>query len=680
NGPKTVTVEFELIPGTQYDLTASVTGGNGTVSPTSGTYDEGTVVTLTATPDAGYRVYAWTGTDDDALTENNNTVTMNGPKTVTVEFELIPGTQYDLTASVTGGNGTVSPTSGTYDEGTVVTLTATPDAGYRVYAWTGTDDDALTENNNTVTMNGPKTVTVEFELIPGTQYALTMAVSGNGSTIPSVGDHNYAEGEVITISAVPDSGWQFDIWNGDVADPNLATTTVNMDTDKTVTATFTESGVIYTEDFEDYPAGADPVDWLDTAADNSMLEDDSLFKIFDLSGNKVFGTTSILANIHSHYIGAVIDTLSSYEYTGRMRMTTAGSGIGVTFFSEYPQADAYYRLRRHMDNSFHIAPHGTSITGGTTDTGVVPLSNVWYRFRIQVEDTGTRTEIRARVWQDGTSEPSVWQADAYDDSATRLISGTIGVWSFTSGSKYWDDLTVNSGSPPATQHDLTAGVTGGNGTVSPTSGTYDEGTVVTLTATPDAGYRVYAWTGTDDDALTETTNTVTMDGPKTVTVEFELIPGTQYDLTASVTGGNGTVSPTSGTYDEGTVVTLTATPDAGYRVYAWTGTDDDALTETTNTVTMDGPKTVTVEFELIPGTQYDLTASVTGGNGTVSPTSGTYDEGTVVTLTATPDAGYRVYAWTGTDDDALTDTTNTVTMNGPKTVTVEFELIPGTQY
>ncbi|MCD4798729.1 MAG: immunoglobulin domain-containing protein, partial [Methanosarcinales archaeon] len=100
---------------------------------------------------------------------------------------------------------------------------------------------------------------------------------------------------------------------------------------------------IYTamsENFEDYPAGADPVDWLDTAANNSMLEDDSLFKVFDLSGNKVFGTTSTLANIHSHYMGAGIDTLSSYEYTGRMRMTSAGSGIGVTFFSEYPQADA----------------------------------------------------------------------------------------------------------------------------------------------------------------------------------------------------------------------------------------------------------------------------------------------------------------------------------------------------
>jgi len=35
-------------------------------------------------------------------------------------------TRYQLTATVTGGNGTISPTSGTHDEGTVVTLTWIP--------------------------------------------------------------------------------------------------------------------------------------------------------------------------------------------------------------------------------------------------------------------------------------------------------------------------------------------------------------------------------------------------------------------------------------------------------------------------------------------------------------------------------------------------------------------------
>jgi hypothetical protein len=47
-----------------------------------------------------------------------------------------------------------------------------------------------------------------------------------------------------------------------------------------------------------------------------------------------------------------------------------------------------------------------------------------------------------------------------------------------------------------------------------------------------------------------------------------------------------------------------------------------------------------------------------------------------VQLTAFPDSGYRVAAWTGTDDDASTSDTNTVTINKDKTVAVTFELIP----
>ncbi|BBO72369.1 hypothetical protein DSCA_62990 [Desulfosarcina alkanivorans] len=77
-----------------------------------------------------------------------------------------------------------------------------------------------------------------------------------------------------------------------------------------------------------------------------------------------------------------------------------------------------------------------------------------------------------------------------------------------------------------------------------------------------------------------------------------------------------------------------------------------------------------------PITQYDLTASVPDGNGTVSPTFGTYDEGITVTLTATPFTGYQVAAWSGTSDDSSTASTNTVIMNSDKIVTVTFHSIP----
>lgn len=141
-----------------------------------------------------------------------------------------------------------------------------------------------------------------------------------------------------------------------------------------------------------------------------MLADDSLFEEFDLSGEKAFGTPSTATNIHSHYVGGGIDPLSGYEYTGRMLIAASGGGIGVTFFSEYPIADVYYRLRRYANKpAFHLASHGTSVSGDK-ETGVVPVANVWYRFRIQVEDTGTQTGIQAKVWAEGDSEPVDWQA------------------------------------------------------------------------------------------------------------------------------------------------------------------------------------------------------------------------------------------------------------------------------
>ena len=125
-----------------------------------------------------------------------------------------------------------------------------------------------------------------------------------------------------------------------------------------------------------------------------------------------------------------------------MLMTNADSGIGITFLSQYSLADTYYRLRRYgSSGSFHFDPHGTNVWGDT-DTGVIPAENLWYQFRIQVEVGDSVTQMRCRVWPDGESEPVDWQADAYDDSASRLTEGFIGLWSSNGGSKYWDDLSV----------------------------------------------------------------------------------------------------------------------------------------------------------------------------------------------------------------------------------------------
>ena len=126
-----------------------------------------------------------------------------------------------------------------------------------------------------------------------------------------------------------------------------------------------------------------------------------------------------------------------------------------------------------------------------------------------------------------------------------------------------------------------------------------EGTIVPVVATPDPGYRVKRWQGTQDDSSTATTNSVLI-GPgaqTVVSVQFEKII---WHLTAAVAGGHGTITPTSGNYEHGTIVALLATPDRHYRVKRWTGTSNDASGAAGNSVTMDSDRSVTVEFEPAP--------------------------------------------------------------------------------
>ena len=234
NGNYTITANFSVAP--DVTLTMAVTG-SGSTDPEVGdhTYPANTVVQITATPDSGWLFDNWTG----AVANSNSattTVTMNSNKTVTANFS--PAAPVTLTMAVTG-NGSTDPTVGEheYSEGEVVTITATPDVGWQFDDWTG--DVANTNSaTTTVTMDTDETVTANFS--PAPDVTLTMAVNGNGSTSPAVGDHTYPIGTVVNIAAIADSGWQFDSWSGDVADPNSAITTVTMNSNKTVTANFSE--------------------------------------------------------------------------------------------------------------------------------------------------------------------------------------------------------------------------------------------------------------------------------------------------------------------------------------------------------------------------------------------------------------------------------------------------------
>jgi len=248
-------------------------------------------------------------------------------------------------------------------------------------------------------------------------------------------------------------------------------------------------------------------------------------------------------------------------------------------------------------------------------------------------------------------------------------------WTASSAS-YWAIAAVPiNPAPVGPTHDLTMAVSpSGGGSTDPPEGvhTYPQNDVVDITATPNVGYVFTSWGG---DCSGSGACQVTMDADKSVTANFT---ATNYDLTMAVDpSGGGTTTPAVGgpySYGAGAVADISATANFAYAFDHWTGDGVADVNAASTTVTMDGNKTVTAHFAVVP--TYELTMAVDpAGTGTtdpaVSPPSHTYEENTVVDITATANVGYRFDHWTGDVADVNAAST-TVTVDGDKTVTANF--------
>lgn len=163
-----------------------------------------------------------------------------------------------------------------------------------------------------------------------------------------------------------------------------------------------------------------------------------------LGSERVFRSGPSTRNSYSHWVGSGCSDWRDYEFSGRLLLQRPDkSAIGLTFYSEMDRGyDRFYRLRyTPAESSFQFLPHAAKVQGDL-NTELSPVAERWYRFRIQVETLSERTQMRARIWEDGTFEPKYWQAEASDTSSSRIQSGTIGLWSAKKNQHFFDDLLV----------------------------------------------------------------------------------------------------------------------------------------------------------------------------------------------------------------------------------------------
>ncbi len=652
----------------------------------------------TATPSYGYNFSKWTITGGTAGTDYKITAGGTDQASITIQ-PLTAGKTIVATANftkknytvtigtATGGSAKADATSVTF--GGTTSITATASYGYKFSKWniTSTNSDhastlsSTTENPVTVTVNCNCTVTPVFEKL---SYTVTLDKTPSAGGTVKTDSTSVKYQESTTITATPAEGYSFSKWEitsgtGTLANANKASTTLTVESNVTVKATFTIA--VYTVNFRDHADFGGEIVATQYIEHGSNASTPSSSLISPEKGWEFYswGDASAYQNVKKD--------LDIYAVRSNKNVQLLGDGnIGG-----WTVADA----RRMTYNS-----NGTS-------TKTVKLPKGTYGLKIYTEEWGNWHGNNGTVVDTtDTTASAGWDMDG-GNNLTLQASG--GNYTFTyyrntnklkitfSPIKY--SVSVSS-SPEA----------GGTTTITQTSVHY--GDTTTLKATAKPGYTFSKWTFTGspdikDGSATSATVTIMPNKATTATAVFTANTATvQYGATS---GGSVTnMGDNSVTYPNEVKSTATANP--GYTFTGWTikggtkGTDYDISTGSTDSATI-GIKVYKKGATITATANFSANSStvkfVAGEGGTVDK-AGSHNilYPNTIQATATASGSHNFSSWTisggtagkdykitagGTNQNTITiqpisGATITVTANFTiKTYTVTFENWDGSE-
>ncbi|MBK7075989.1 MAG: hypothetical protein IPH44_27215 [Myxococcales bacterium] len=670
----TVTATFDQ---TAYTLTTAIAGaGAGVVTSAPGgiacgadcteDYATGTMVVLTPVPGAASAFTGWTG--GGCTGTGPCTVTVSNNLTVTATF----GVQRNRLTVIKAGTGVGTVTSlpagincGTdctedYLAGTAVVLTAVGNATSTFTGWSG--GGCAGTGQCTVTMDAIQTVTATFA---ANSYSVTVAMNtaGNGvgtvTSMPAGIDcgtdctEAYLAGTPLVLTATAGADSVFAGWSGNCTGAALCNLTVdgakavqarfNLVTyPLTITRTGSGSGTIASN-----PAGIN-------------------------CGTTCTANFSVGATVILTATAGATSTFTGWSGGG-----CAGTGPCMTTIAGASTISAGFALNSY---TLTVAKIGNS-------TGTVTSNPPGIDCGVDcTESYLATTPVVLTAVPDANTTFAGWSGGGCSGTGacSVTIAAAVTVTANFTTNRY--NLTVTkAGNGTGTVTSAPTGINC-NATCATQTAAFDHGTTVTLTAAPAANASFAGWSGGGCSGTGPCMTTLT--AATAVTATFTL---NSYTLgVAKIGNSTGTVSSNppgidcgvdcSESYLATTPVVLTAVPDANTTFTGWstgcTGTG-------TCTVTIAAAATITAAFNL---NRYGLTLTKSGnGTGTVTsaPTgiscnatcatqTGTYDHGTMVTLTAAPAANSAFTGWTGGGCSGTAPCT--VTMTAAASVTAGFTL------
>ena len=616
--------------------------------------------------------------------------------------------QLNISSSGSGGvtyNGSTiqnSTQSFTVREGTSATVSFAPDNGYRIANVKVNDTDvtsSVTNNQYTISnITANTTLSVTFEAIPVTTYTLSVTASGNGSatyngaTIKgNTQSFTVEEGTSAIVSFTSDSGCCIacvKVNDIDVTSnvTNNQYTISNISTNMTLAVTF-EAIPPTTYTLSVTATGNGSATYNGTAIKSntqSFTVEDGASATVSFTPDSGYRIASVKLNDTD-----VTSSVASNQYT--ISNIKANTTLSVTFEAIPPTT---YTLSVTASGNGNVTYNGTTIKGNTQSFTVEEGASAAVSF---TPDSGYR----------------IASVKVNDNDVTSIVSNN----QYTiSNIKANTTLSVTFEAIPVTTYTLSI-IASGSGYASYDSSTIrnktssfsvNEGTSVTVSFTPDSGYRIASVKVNNTDVTSKVTyNQYTISNVKanvTLEVTFEAIPPTVYSLSIT-TKGNGKatylgtdVRDIGASFDieEGTSATISFTPDSGYRIASVKVNNTDVTSSVSNSQytisSITGNTSVEVNFEAIPPTTYTLSITAVGNGSAVYSNTTiknqvrtfTVNEGASATVIFTADTGYRI-ASVKVNNTTVTSlvSNNKYTISNIKantTLVVSFEAIPVTAY
>jgi len=521
------------------------------------------------------------------------------------------------------------------------------------------------------------------------QYSLTTNAIGLGNVEISPADGTYDSGSKVTLKAVPESGFKFDGWSGDLSSAtNPVTITINAN--KHVIATFSQVIPQYRLN-------------VNTLGNGSVTLDPP-------GGTYRAGTVVTLTAkpapsfVFAGWKGALTGLTSPSKITMDAHKNVTATFTGGAATGKVLHKETKFGVASNspvVTTSENLAPANGQVylaaISSKPKLGVVGITGLGLNWTpVKLQCSGRNGNV-VQVWMaQGTPTGAAPVSATFADTAVNAIIVV---------SRYFG---VHTTKPLANV--ISANTTGLNGDC---TGGVDSNTYLMNMSTTAAGAAVFSATtmrskfhapgvgyaeraevefGTGGEVISvavadknfpaagNAAVAGSFDGDTDwATVGIELRPaGTpivdaKFTLVANaVDSGTVNVNPIqpAGGYIAGKTVTLTATPMKGFKFSGWSG--DIHNSAPTVSILMNANKVVSANFTALPPTLYKLAINTLGhGQVILDPPGGTYKAGTMVNVSVTPDSGFTFLGWSG--DLSGTATPTSILMNSNKNVKATFK-------